>query len=158
METIDLHKVVDIALKVEEKGAEIYNQLAEKYFSNQELYETFKLLAKDEQIHYNQFQFFKKNIPEMLDNVSQIDKELLDFVDPLRFVPFFESAEEDLNEILKVCYNFEKDTYLFYSAVRDLIGDNEVLNNIIKAEKSHIVSLFKYIVTDSKFRGISDKF
>ncbi len=158
MKTLNLHNAIEIALKVEEKGAEVYNQLSEKYSSNPEISEAFKLLAKDEQIHFNQFLAIKKELPETLDVESEIDKEFLDTIDPSRFIAKFNLAEADLLQILRVAYDFEKETYLFYTAVRDVIGGNDQLNKIIEYEKSHMVKIFNYILTESKFRGIADRF
>lgn len=158
MKTLNIHELIEIALKAEEKGANVYNQLAEKFASNQEISEAFKLLAKDEQIHHSQFLALKKELPETLDNVQELDKEFFQCVDLEKYYDFFIAAGDDLLKILKVAYDFERETYVFYNAVRDVIGNNEVLNKIIEYEKSHMVKLFQYIVTESKFRGISDKF
>lgn len=158
MKTLNLQNLIQLALEVEKKGAEIYNQLAEKYASNQQLAETFRLLAKDEQIHYNQFLALKNELPATLDVADEIDSEIFACVDPAKKISFFEYSQEELLNVLKIAYDFEKETYMFYNAVRDVIGSNETLNKIIQYEKSHMVKLMDYILTESKFRGISDKF
>jgi rubrerythrin len=158
MKQLNLHQLIELALKAEEKGASVYTQLSEKFSQNPELSEVFKLLAKDEQIHYNQFLALKKELPETLDNVSEVDDEFFRCVNLERYFDFFVAVEEVLEKILKVAYKFERETYVFYNAVRDVIGNNEVLNKIIEYEKSHMIKLFNYLLTESKFRGISDKF
>jgi rubrerythrin len=75
-----------------------------------------------------------------------------------RYFDRFASIDDNVLEILKLAYEFEKDTYLFYSAIRDVVGENEILNSIIAIEKSHMVKLFNYILSEQKFRGIADKF
>lgn len=158
MKTLNIHELIEIALKAEENGAKVYNQLAEKFASHQELSDTFKLLAKDEQIHFSQFQALKKELPETLEKVQEIDGEFFQCVDLGKYYDFFISAGDDLLKILKLAYDFERETYVFYNAVRDVIGKNEILDKIIEFEKSHMLKLFQYIVTESKFRGIADKF
>ncbi|MCX7908607.1 MAG: ferritin family protein [Ignavibacteria bacterium] len=149
--------LVELALKVEEKGAKVYNQLAEKFASNSEISETFRLLARDEQIHYNQFLALKKEIPETLDNISKTSEEFFNYIDLERYFLLFDSVSE-LDKILKYAYDFERDTYIFYTAIRDAVGKFEVLDSIIEFEKSHMIKLLQYILTESKFRGIADKF
>lgn len=158
MKTLNLHNLIQLAIEVEKKGAEVYNRLAEKHSHNQELSEAFRLLAKDEQIHYTQFLALKNELPETLDVSNDFDSEIFACVDPAKKIAFFENTAEDLLSALKVAFDFEKETYMFYSAVRDVIGENPTLNKIIQYEKSHMVKLMDYILTESKFRGIADKF
>jgi len=50
----------------------------------------------------------------------------------------------------------EKATLLFYHALRDNIGKQTSLDEIIAAEKTHLTTLMKVILTDARFRGLGD--
>ena len=56
-----------------------------------------------------------------------------------------------------VAFELEKATLGFYSAMRDVLGANDTLDSVIEAEKAHLNKVMQYIVTDSKFRGLADK-
>jgi hypothetical protein len=40
--------------------------------------------------------------------------------------------------------------------LRDIIGRNPMLDEIIKIEKSHVTKLMKYVLDESHFRGMID--
>jgi hypothetical protein len=40
--------------------------------------------------------------------------------------------------------------------MQECLGENEILKAIISAEKSHLVSVMKYLVTGAKMRGLAD--
>ena len=42
--------------------------------------------------------------------------------------------------------------------IPDVLGEAAALDRIIQAEKSHIVRLMKYILTDEKMKGLADVF
>ena len=63
-----------------------------------------------------------------------------------------QSVDEALTHVL----GFEKATLGFYRAIRDVLGREEALEAIIRAEKQHIVRLMKYILTEEKMKGLSD--
>ena len=52
----------------------------------------------------------------------------------------------------------EKSTLVYYDAMRDVLGDSEVLERIIAMEKQHLRQVLKYMMApDSKMRGVSDE-
>ena len=66
-------------------------------------------------------------------------------------------AIKDKTEALGRAFAFEKATHQYYQAMRDVIGESSELDAIIEAEKNHVVTLMKVILTDAKFRSLSDK-
>jgi rubrerythrin len=158
MRNFSLQRVLDIAIKAEEKGMQVYEKLAEKFSNKPEMAEAFSLLARDEQIHLSQFMQLKNSLEAKDISFDEVNSELLSQIGLERYFDKFASIDDNVMEILKLAYEFEKDTYLFYSAVRDVVGENEILNSIIAIEKSHMVKLFNYILSEQKFRGIADKF
>jgi len=158
MRNFSFQRVLEIALKTEEIGMQVYSQLAEKFSNVPEKAEVFSLLSRDEQIHFSQFLQLKNSLGEREITFDEINSELMNQISPERYFDKFADLNKDIEEILVLAYEFERDTYLFYSAIRDVVGDNEILNSIIQIEKTHMVKLFNYILTEQKFRGIADKF
>jgi rubrerythrin len=58
--------------------------------------------------------------------------------------------------ILTRAFAFEKETVLFYIGLKEIIGKNQILDEIIKIEKFHVAKLMQYVMTDGQFRGIID--
>ena len=50
----------------------------------------------------------------------------------------------------------EKATLHYYQAMREVLGENDILEAVIKAEKAHLMKVMQYIVTDAKFTGLSE--
>ena len=42
--------------------------------------------------------------------------------------------------------------------MKEVMGGNEIIDAIITAEKGHLMKIMGYIISDAKFRGISDNF
>ncbi|MFP4368193.1 MAG: ferritin family protein [Candidatus Kapaibacterium sp.] len=159
MRDIDLKDAIQIAIKAEDHGIKYYSELAQKFSKDQELKETFEKLAKDEVEHKSQFSDLMKSIDGKEFKMSAIDKE---FIKGVNIEKFFEGMEvvdrhERAQAALTRAYAFEKESVLFYSGIRDIIGSSPELDKIIQYEKEHMTKLLKYIIVDdSKFRGIED--
>ena len=54
-------------------------------------------------------------------------------------------------------FAMERATLLFYQAIRDTIGADTALDEVITAEKSHLTTLMRVILADAEFRSLSDK-
>ena len=65
---------------------------------------------------------------------------------------------ESVDEALVHVIGFEKATLGYYLAVKDVLGESDALECIIRAEKSHIVRLMKYVLTGEKMKGLADPF
>lgn len=150
-------RAIETAIKAEELGITFYSELARKLSANQELKSVFELLSKDEVEHKRQFTDLLKGIKGDV-SISKLDSAFMSGVDIASYFPAMETVNMNLkpSEILKSAYDFEKDSVLYYSAIRDIIGTNPVIDEIIRMEKLHMTQLFKYISTERKFRGLSD--
>jgi hypothetical protein len=78
---------------------------------------------------------------------------------------FFTGEEGPMKDIDKIktrddafarAFALEKASLFYYHAMQDCLGDNEILKAIISAEKNHLVSVMKYLVTGAKMRGLAD--
>nr|MBN2278303.1 ferritin-like domain-containing protein [candidate division Zixibacteria bacterium] len=160
MEELTLHKSLQLAAKTEQLGAEFYEKMARKFSSQKDIAEIFSNLSKDEKIHEAQFRAILDKTP-IDDNESNYEVGL--FVKAIAISEFFRIEQfkragdiKTADEALGAALAFEKSTLLYYQELMETLGDSDQLRAIIKAEKGHIMSLTRLIVTDAQFRGIRD--
>jgi len=160
---ITIRKAIEFAVATEEMGAKAYCQLAEKFSEKEEMSAAFSLLAKDEAAHKARFQTVLDQTP--LEETAVRDNDESGYLRAMAMSEFFAGDEglirrleaaESLQETLLLVLGFEKATFGYYRAVKDVLGGSEVLDSIIRAEKGHIMRLMTYILTDEKFKGLSD--
>jgi rubrerythrin len=164
LDEVTLRKSIELAVTTEKLGAGFYKTLAEKFRDENELNELFSTLAKDEVVaHEREFRSLLDRIPRD-EKVGQPD-ERYRYLAATAVSEFFmgeKGAFRDTGKIktrddaLGRAFAFEKATLLYYHAIRDILGENQILHAIIKAEKSHVVSVMKYLITGAKMRGLSD--
>jgi len=158
-------KVVEFAVKTEELGQGFYKRLAKRYENEPEISEVFALLAEDEAIHAKQFSALLEETPQ--DSFGADQSEQLEYLRAMALSEFFLSDKELENKLASInstydammrSFELEKATLQYYAALKDVLGDHKTLDAIIAAEKSHMIKLMQYILTDAKFRGIADNF
>ncbi|MFH2035168.1 MAG: ferritin family protein [Candidatus Zixiibacteriota bacterium] len=161
-EDLNLTKSLKLAIKTEQMGNQFYVKMAAKFADNKDIAGIFAQLAKDEKVHEAQFTKILDSVP---DEVGGSNYETDQYVKAIAITEFFRVGKapkpEDIGDeadALGAALAFEKSTLLFYQSIKDIIGDGVEINKIIAAEKSHIISLSRIIVTDAKFRGIHDNF
>jgi rubrerythrin len=122
----------------------------------------FDKLARDERTHESQFQKLLDRNPRPEGEENPYGHaEYLRATAISRF--FSKSAIGDLEEIrtprdaLAHAYELERATLLFYYALRDAIGEDTDLDEIIAAEKDHLTTLMKVVLSDAEFRGLADR-
>ena len=159
MEEITLKKTIETAIKAEELGISFYSELSKLFGKDTELKEMFELLAKDEVEHKRQFTELLKSVADEDVQINDVDKEFMQGIDISKYFEFMESVDTNVkpSAVLMRAYAFEKESVLYYSGIRDIIGSSLQLDAIIQLEKMHMIRIMKYIVSDSKFRGISDE-
>jgi rubrerythrin len=164
LEQPTLRSSIELAVTTEQIGASFYNALAKRFHDNRELGELFSILAKDEKTHEAQFQDLLKKLPS--DNGDRGSAEQYEYLRAAAMSEFFlgdEGAMKDIDKIenrddaLARAFALEKASLFYYHAMADILGENDMLQEIIKAEKSHLVSVMKYMMTGAKMRGLSDK-
>ncbi len=163
LEEITIRKAIEFAVATEETGVKAYSQLAKRFSEQEEMSATFSLLAKDEVAHKAQFQSVLDQIPSEETAVTDADES--GYLRAMAISEFFGGDEgligkleaaESLQDALLLVFGFEKATFGYYRAVKDVLGGSEALDSIIRAEKGHIMRLMNYIMTDEKFKGLSD--
>jgi len=162
-DTMTPRQAIEFAVKTEELGTKFYQQLVLKFSDHPELKELFELLAKDEVMHEAQFRKLLEKTPP--DEGVSTGPEF-QYLRAMSLSQFFMGQEglkkkckaiENKDDALGVAFELEKATLQFYNAMREVLGANDTLDSVIEAEKAHLTKVMQYIITDSKFRGLADK-
>jgi rubrerythrin len=159
MEGLTVRRAVEMAINTEKIGADFYSKLSQQYAEDAELARIFERLSKDEKVHEAQFRALLDDAPGR--PAVDSDSPAQQFLQATAFSKYFnegslskiESAEEALGKAL----NFEKATLQYYEALRDIMGNSDKLQAIIDAEKDHVVTLMRVIVSDARFRSLQDR-
>ena len=165
LEELTPRKAIEFAMKTEELGQIFYKRLAGKYEENKEMAELFTLLARDEAVHEKQFRSLMETTPP--DEFVSNQEERLQYLRIMSMSQFFMGEKglkgkvdeiKDASDALMLALELEKATLQFYSAMKELMGEDKTLDAVIKAEKVHLGKIMRYLMTDAKFRGITDNF
>ena len=161
MEHLTLRTAIEMAVATEDLGAMSYREIAGKFSSEAEIARVFDLLAQDEEAHGAQFRRLLDEVPSEKDAVGQDDAGLV--LRAAATSQFFDKkALADTAEIktpadaLSKALAFERSTLFYYQSIKEILGESPQLDKMIDAEKSHVATLMKVILSDAKFRGLSD--
>ncbi len=161
MKNLTLRKALEVAVATEELGAKYYQEIARKFSDEKEVVEVFGKLAEDEVAHEAQFKKLLDEVASESGDVGQDDAGLL--LRAAATSQFFDKkALEDIAEIksatdaLAKALAFERSTLFFYQSLKDVLGESPQLQKLVDAEKAHVTTLMKVIVSDAKFRGLAD--
>ena len=155
-------QAIEFAVKTEELGAKFYQQLALKFSDQAELKEMFELLAKDEIMHEHQFRKLLEQTPP--DEGVSTGPEF-QYLRAMSLSQFFMGQKglkkkckkiKGKSDALGIAFELEKATLHYYQAMREVLGQNDTLEAVIKAEKAHLMRVMHYIVTNAEFGGLSD--
>jgi rubrerythrin len=156
-------QAIEFAVKTEELGTKFYEQLALKFSEHPELRELFELLGKDEVMHEHLFRKLLEQTPPDEGISTGPEFQYLRAMSLSHFFMGHDGLKRKSKEIetkedaLGIAFQLEKDTLQFYIAMREVLGESEALKGVIEAEKAHLTKVMQYIITDSKFRGLADK-
>ena len=161
-ESFTPRKAVEFAIKTEELGARFYKKLAGRFSDKAELKEMFELLAKDEVAHESLFRLLLEGMPP--DEGVSTGPEF-DYLRAMSLSQFFMGKKglkkkykkiKKKSDAMLAVFELEKATLQYYQALREVLGENETLEAIIRAEKAHLTKAMRYVITDARFRGLSD--
>lgn len=162
MANLTLRRAIEMAVATEELGAAHYRAIADKFTSEPVVAEVFLRLAEDEVAHEAQFRELLNEVPAEQNTVGHDEAGLLlraaatsQFFDKeaLADTAGIKSPADALAKALA----FERSTLFYYQSLRDVLGESSPqLQEMIEAEKAHLTTLMKVIVSDAKFRGLSD--
>ena len=143
-----IRDIINIAIQVEQNGERIYRAAAKK-ISDSDLVLLMQWLADEEAAHIKWFENLKLQNNKVIDDqaLEQMGKDILLGVVgeqsfSLNSVDF--SKPRDIDALVAVAVEFEKDTVMFYEMLRPFVEDLldvRQLDKIIAEENSHIEKL-----------------
>jgi rubrerythrin len=145
-----IKEILDLAVRLEKNGEAAYRNAATKV-SNPALVSLLEGMANEEVQHAKKFTELKKNFKKASSNpvVEEMSRELFNQLlnqqnFSLNDVNFSQVGQ--INDLINIFIEFEKDTILFYEMLQPFIEDKNTLQqleNIIAEENSHIRELQK---------------
>ena len=164
-ENMTLGRALEIAIETERIGNEVYRKLAARHEKGSELHGLFERLAEDEKLHESRLRELGGQLDEAAGReLSDQDSEYLRSVswreifhgdpDPIAAADRVTSRKD----ALEMASRLERSTLVYYSGVRDLLGDHPVLEEIMAMEKRHLTQIIKYLMDpEAKVRGTEDR-
>ena len=156
-------EIIDLAIKLENNGEAVYRDAIGKV-SNPGLVPLLEWMADEEVKHAEWFADLKHNLETKNQNpfAEEMSRELFNEMlgeknFSLKDVDF--SSIENLEELIAVFIEFEKDSIIFYEVLKPFVEDPDArkyLQKIIEEEKHHIDRLENISDTKEVFSTISD--
>ena len=138
MERYSLSEVIEQAVQTEKLG------------NDDGLRKLFETLALKEQTHEQRFSQLKERVkdeaPEGWEEVSQYIRAIVEsefFLGKGKSLPSLEHIKT-VGDAVRFAIGFEKETLLYFYAIRDVIREKGAIEEIIAEEKSHIIWLGKF--------------
>jgi len=147
-----LGEIIELAVRIEKNGEDIYRK-AQEEVSSPSLASMLQWLADDEVEHEKWFTQLKDGIETTVEDpkLEEMGKAILkgvlgDQAFSIKDVDF--SKIEDINSLLELSVEFEKDTIIFYEMLSAFIDDEETLrqlDKIIEEENRHVQVLEEFL-------------
>ncbi len=156
-------EILDMAIKLEKNGEAVYRDAVEKV-PNKELVALLLWMADEEVRHANWFAELKLSLEQKSVNpfMEKMSRELFndllgDKNFSLKEIDF--SSVDEIEELIAIFIEFEKDSVRFYQVLEPFIEDPAVLESlkkIIDEENSHIKRLRELKGREEVFTTISE--
>ena len=150
MEKYSIREVVEQAVRAEKLGYEFYTGMAKKFKTNERLKKLFETLAVKEKRHEKTFTELMERIsddePEGWEEVSEYLRAIVEsefFLGKRKSLPSLTHVKK-VADAVNFALGFEKETLLYYYAVRGSVKEKDIVNGIIDEEKKHIVWLSEF--------------
>ncbi len=160
----NLRKAVDLAVITEQNGRQYYQRLAKRFDDEPELGRIFAQLARDEELHEQQFRRLRDGLPAEEPGEKQAKPFGANYLRAISLSKFFSAGAFDRTEeisepkdALIQALELEKATKFYYHELAEQLDDSGALDEIIAEERRHIETLLKVILTDARFRGLFDQ-
>ncbi len=146
-------EVLKIAEQIERNGIAFYEKAAERFQGDEK--RTLLRLADMERTHQQVFATWRRELSDANQGLEAFDPEgeaaryLAAFADGQIFAPKADAAallspENSESDILEMAIGLEKDSVVFYVAIRDAVPETlgeDKINQIIQEEMAHILLL-----------------
>jgi rubrerythrin len=149
-------EIIEIAMRLEERGEAFYKAAAEKA-TEAEVKTLFEELAVQEQYHRRAFQQMGRGVVELALSPEQWD-QFQAYTGALLNQSFFDRPDSALSQAveatnepnaLQAALGFEKETLLFFHELRDVVKGpaRQTMDRIIDEERRHIQRLSGMLAT-----------
>ena len=155
--------IIDLAIQIEKNGEKVYRDALQK-ISNHSLASLLEWLADEEAEHVTWFSNLKPTITEApvdphLEEMgtTMLQRVLGDQTFSLKDVDF--SRIDQIDDLIKLAIEFERDTVVFYEMIESLIDDKETMDHlkkIIHEEERHVQVLEELLDSGAVKRGQSN--
>ncbi len=147
-----LGEIIDLAIRIEKNGEEIYRK-AEAETSDPSLASMLQWLADEEIKHEKWFIRFKgevetKTVDPRLDEMGKSILQGILGTQAFSITDVDFSGMEDMDSLLELSIEFEKDTILFFEMLGEFIDDEKIagrLGKIIEEENRHVQRLEEFL-------------
>jgi len=150
MEKYSIREVVEQAVRTERLGYEFYTTIAKRFEKNDGLKRLFETLAGKELIHEKMFLELREMMgdeePEAWADVSEYMRAIVEsefFLAREKSLPSLDHVKT-VEDALHFALGFEKETLLYFYALRDAVQEKDMVDEIINEERSHIMWLAKF--------------
>jgi rubrerythrin len=153
---MSLNIALQTAVNLEKMGTELYTDLLERFKDDPELKKMFTILLTDEAEHEKLFmELYQKHSDNQI-VMTEEQKNFLEITDLSRYFGKMKEIDNDAEilDVLRLVYYIERDAVLFFSGIRDVVGSNDDLDEIIRQEKIHMTNVLNCIIENKEFKGL----
>jgi rubrerythrin len=149
MERYSIREVVDQALQTERLGYQFYTMMIQNFEKEEEMRKLFSHLAIEEKKHEKTFEdmlaLVKDEEPANWEEAEQYLSAIVEsefFLGKNKALPSMEHVKT-VADAVDFALEFEKQTFLYFSGLKDWVKEKEIVDEIIDEEKKHIMQLNK---------------
>ena len=150
MERYSIREVVEQAVRTERLGYEFYTTTAKRFEKNDALKRLFETLAGKELVHEKMFLELREMMgdeePAAWADVSEYMRAIVEsefFLGREKSLPSLDHVAT-VEDAVRFAMGFEKETLLYFYALRDAVQEKDMVDEIINEERSHIMWLAKF--------------
>jgi rubrerythrin len=150
MERYSIREVVDQALQTERLGYQFYTMMIQNFEKEEEMRKLFSHLAIEEKKHEKTFEdmlaLVKDEEPANWEEAEQYLSAIVEsefFLGKNKALPSMEHVKT-VADAVDFALEFEKQTFLYFSGLKDWVKEKEIVDGIIDEEKKHIMQLNKF--------------
>lgn len=149
MNQYNISEVLEMAVQTEKLGYQFYTTMAEKFKENAGMVKLFTTLASKERMHEKTFTDIKSMIakggaePVEWDEVSNYMRAFVEsefFLGKGKALPSMDNIRT-VKDAVRFALGFEKETLLYFLALRGVVKEKDLVDEVINEEKSHIAWL-----------------
>lgn len=152
MNKYSIDEVLEMAVQTERLGYQFYAAMAEKFKNDAELAKLFTTLASKEQKH-------EKTFAGLRDLVAKSGTEKVEWDEVSNYMRAFVESEfflgrgkalpsldhvKTVKDAVRFAMGFEKETFMYFLELRNIVREKEIVDEILNEEKSHIMWLAKF--------------